>query len=190
MDRGQDQRLVPMILDVMGQIKKDFSALDRIAITRGPGSFTGLRIGIAAARGLGLAANKPVIGIDRFRIYREQVGKPKNDLFVVIGSKRRELYCQFFAAQGLQQEPMMMTESEITKFLANHSGILVTGDTTVVEAKNFRKPHEMEAITCAALAARISDINDPEFLPRPLYVRAPDVTVKNEQKNPVFQSIA
>ena len=69
MERGQDRRLVPLILEVMQKAGADFDTLDRIAVTRGPGSFTGLRIGIAAARGIGLAASKSVLGIDRFAIY-------------------------------------------------------------------------------------------------------------------------
>ncbi len=72
MERGQDQRLMPLIVEMMQQASVSFDQLDRIAVTRGPGSFTGLRIGLAAARGIGLAAGKPVIGIDRFAIYREQ----------------------------------------------------------------------------------------------------------------------
>src|SRR6201996_9161121 len=95
MHRGQDQRLMPLILQTLKQANVDFPQLDRIAITRGPGSFTGLRIGLAAARGIGLAAEKPVIGIDRFSIYREQVQRADKDLLVIIESKRRELYCQF-----------------------------------------------------------------------------------------------
>src|SRR5271168_4937059 len=72
MERGQDQRLMPLVLEIMKKAGVTFGDLDRIAVTRGPGSFTGLRIGLAAARGIGLAANKPVIGIDRFSIFHAQ----------------------------------------------------------------------------------------------------------------------
>src|ERR1700733_6915297 len=73
MERGQDQRLMPLVLETIDKAKVKFSSLDRVAVTRGPGSFTGLRISLAVARGIGLAADKPVIGIDRFMIYREQI---------------------------------------------------------------------------------------------------------------------
>ena len=75
MARGQDARLVPLLLEVMAAAGVAFPQLDRIAVTRGPGSFTGLRIGLATARGLGLAADKPVIGIDRFSIHAAQQGR-------------------------------------------------------------------------------------------------------------------
>lgn len=54
MARGQDARLMPLVQEVMARAGVDYAELDRVAVTRGPGSFTGLRIGLAAARGLGL----------------------------------------------------------------------------------------------------------------------------------------
>ena len=63
MIRGHAEALLPLLARVMKQSAVSFSAFDRVAVTVGPGSFTGLRVGIAAARGIGLAAKKPVIGI-------------------------------------------------------------------------------------------------------------------------------
>src|SRR6187455_2235246 len=61
--RGHAEALMPLIGRVMKQSDMAFSALDRIAVTTGPGSFTGLRVGIAAARGIALAAGKPAVGV-------------------------------------------------------------------------------------------------------------------------------
>jgi tRNA threonylcarbamoyladenosine biosynthesis protein TsaB len=63
MVRGHAEALMPLVADVMRNAQLDFAELDRIAVTVGPGSFTGLRVGIAAARGIGLAAMKPVVGL-------------------------------------------------------------------------------------------------------------------------------
>ena len=63
MARGHAEALMPMIERVMTAAGTPFTALDRIAVTVGPGSFTGLRVGISAARGLGLAADTPVVGV-------------------------------------------------------------------------------------------------------------------------------
>src|SRR5258707_12171327 len=63
MKRGHAEALTPLIARVIKQAGLIFEALDRIAVTTGPGSFTGLRVGLSAARGLALAANKPVVGL-------------------------------------------------------------------------------------------------------------------------------
>src|SRR6266705_7028939 len=63
MKRGHAEALMPLIARVMKESGLPFAALDRIAVTVGPGSFTGLRVGVAAARGIGLAAGKPVVGL-------------------------------------------------------------------------------------------------------------------------------
>jgi tRNA threonylcarbamoyladenosine biosynthesis protein TsaB len=175
MERGQDQRLMPLILEVMQKAGAGFSGLDRIAVTRGPGSFTGLRIGLAAARGIGLAAGKPVIGIDRFALYRLQVQAPHKSLLVVTDSRRKELFCRFYPSAGVAMESTMMNAGEIASFIARKGDTAVTGDIPV-EGVGFHPIHERETVTCARLAA-IADPKSAHFLPRPLYIRAPDVTL-------------
>jgi tRNA threonylcarbamoyladenosine biosynthesis protein TsaB len=64
MPRGHAEALMPLIDRVMSAAGIAYLALDRIAVTVGPGSFTGLRVGLSAARGIGLAADKPVVGAD------------------------------------------------------------------------------------------------------------------------------
>src|SRR6267378_6001992 len=63
MQRGHAEALMPLIARVMDSAAVEFKELDRIAVTTGPGSFTGLRVGISAARGIALAAGKPAIGL-------------------------------------------------------------------------------------------------------------------------------
>jgi tRNA threonylcarbamoyladenosine biosynthesis protein TsaB len=173
MQRGQDARLMPMVVSAMAQARCSFADLDRIAVTRGPGSFTGVRVGLAAARGIGLAAQKPVIGIDRFSIYTLLRGSPEKNLLVVIESKRAELFCRFFPAGQQPHEPCMMTEPEIEAFLAAHPLTEVAGDVAT--------PDEDILLACAKLAFS-ADPKSPESLPRPLYLRPPDVTFPNRPK--------
>src|SRR5438105_15944770 len=63
MKRGHAEALMPLIARVINQSGVSFATLDRIAVTTGPGSFTGLRVGLSAARGIALAAGKPVVGL-------------------------------------------------------------------------------------------------------------------------------
>src|SRR6478736_4078262 len=74
MKRGHAEALMPMIARVMQSANLAFTALDRIAVTMGPGSFTGLRVGISAARGLALAAKRPAVGLTTLSAYAAAVG--------------------------------------------------------------------------------------------------------------------
>src|ERR1700712_86762 len=69
MKRGHAEALMPLIGRVMKDSGVAFASLDRIAVTTGPGSFTGLRVGLSAARGIALAANKPVVGLTTLSAY-------------------------------------------------------------------------------------------------------------------------
>jgi tRNA threonylcarbamoyladenosine biosynthesis protein TsaB len=167
MERGLDARLLPLVLSVLEKSGKTFDDCDRIAVTRGPGSFTGVRVGLAAARGIGIAANKSVIGVDRFSIYA-RCAKPELDLLIIIESKRAELFCHFFPEQGAAHEGCMMTQEEIDAFLASHPNTAIAGDKATPDADIIK--------ACAEIAASASS-HDAAFAPQPLYLRAPDVTM-------------
>jgi len=177
MERGQDQRILPMLISLLSEAKKSFADIDRIAVTRGPGSFTGLRIGLAAARGIGFAASKPVLGIDRFSIYREQIKRSEHNLLVVLHSKRAELYCALYSPTKPEPEINMMKQEDILIFLQDHPKTKVSGDCEDLGLPNFAASKELEVITSARIASNLT-VNDAAYMPRPLYVRPPDVTIK------------
>ncbi|MDD3030017.1 MAG: tRNA (adenosine(37)-N6)-threonylcarbamoyltransferase complex dimerization subunit type 1 TsaB [Alphaproteobacteria bacterium] len=167
MARGQDARLVPMVLSVLEQAGSSFEALDRIAVTRGPGSFTGLRVGLAAARGMGFAAQKPVIGIDRFSAYAFCVAPASAGVLIVLESKRAELFCQYRPAPGDVREACLMTAEAVDAFLKDHPGTALIGD---------RGEDACDSLASVAALAAEADPHDPAFAPRPLYLRAADVS--------------
>jgi len=63
MDRGHAERLAPMVDEIVREAEVDFASLDRLAVTAGPGTFTGQRVGLAFMRGLRIALHRPLIGI-------------------------------------------------------------------------------------------------------------------------------
>jgi tRNA threonylcarbamoyladenosine biosynthesis protein TsaB len=102
MVRGHAESLMPLIARVIGAAKLDFKQIDRFAVTTGPGSFTGLRVGIAAARGLALAAGKPAVGISTLAALAAPLIAEDATIPVVaaIDARHGHVYLQVFAAGG------------------------------------------------------------------------------------------
>ena len=100
MVRGHAEALMPLIDRVMKQAGVPFAALDRIAVTTGPGSFTGLRVGISAARGIALAASKPAIGLTTLAAYAAPyiAHDDKTAVAVAIDARHQHVYLQVFGA--------------------------------------------------------------------------------------------
>jgi tRNA threonylcarbamoyladenosine biosynthesis protein TsaB len=91
--RGHAERLEPMVGAALAAAKADYADLDRIAVTTGPGSFTGVRVGIAFARGLALALDIPVIGVGSLdAIARPLSGVGEGTVAALLDAKRGEVY--------------------------------------------------------------------------------------------------
>jgi tRNA threonylcarbamoyladenosine biosynthesis protein TsaB len=93
MERGHAEALLPMVETVLRDSALTPALLDLLVVTVGPGSFTGLRIGLAAARGLALARKLPAMGIASFDAVKVDDGAPR-PLFIALESKRAELFLQ------------------------------------------------------------------------------------------------
>ena len=189
MSRGHSEALVPMIEEVFEKYDGcdiDVSDLSAIAVTIGPGTFTGIRIGLATARALALPRRLPVIGLTNFDVVFWQAPKVKGSKLVVLETKREDFYVQFFEENNeAVQGPLALTADEIQTRLPAKSITLVGDgaerlDQQLVESG--RKPSrlfsdvEPVAMEFAELASKRFDSGvyaDPE----PLYLRAPSVTV-------------
>src|SRR3569832_2030440 len=104
MKRGHAEALMPMIARVMQSANLAFTALDRIAVTAGPGSFTGLRVGISAARGLALAAKRPAVGLTTLSAYAAPIVGRSGSAPVIsaIDARHDHVYFQLVAGDGSQ----------------------------------------------------------------------------------------
>lgn len=185
--RGQAERLVPMVLDVMGEAGLAMERLDRIAVTVGPGAFTGIRIALAAARGFALATGVPVIGITTFEAVAHAVPAAERagrTLAVAVDSRRAEPYLRCFgAALEPLGDPVMLPPSAVAGWLPD-GPLLLAGDGAPLlrEALAGRaetgwsaSPGVPDAAVVAALAA-VRAVGDGAP-PRPFYLRPPDVTL-------------
>lgn len=187
MTRGQAEALMPMIAAVLGEAAIAVSALDLIAVTTGPGAFTGLRIGLAAARGLALASGVPLLGITSFAAVAAQVSadaRRNRSLVVALESKRSELYLQAFGASGVALgEGMLVAEADWGGFVPA-GALLLAGDGAprLAAALASRAPvlapgaGLTDAVDVARLAAAVwrPGLRPPP--PSPLYLRPPDTT--------------
>jgi tRNA threonylcarbamoyladenosine biosynthesis protein TsaB len=102
MTTGQAEAIMPMIERVMKQVDGGFASLERVAVSVGPGSFTGLRIGIAAARAIGLAAGIPVVGVSTLAAYAAPLINPQESGVIAVGIDARHgsVFFQAFTASG------------------------------------------------------------------------------------------
>src|SRR5213079_1799144 len=102
MTRGHAEALMPLIARMMDVAQLEFSELDRIAVTTGPGSFTGLRVGIAASRGIALATGKPAIGLSTLAGLAAPYIAADDSMPVVaaIDARHDNVYLQVFGPSG------------------------------------------------------------------------------------------
>src|SRR6202051_1319469 len=102
MKRGHAEALMPLIARVIAQSGVAFAGLDRIAVTTGPGSFTGLGVGLSAARGIALAANKPVVGVTTLTAYAAPVVSQNAEQPVIsaVDARHDQVYFQVVSGDG------------------------------------------------------------------------------------------
>src|SRR5580704_5235543 len=99
MIRGHAEALMPLLARVMKQSSLAFGDLDRVVVTTGPGSFTGLRVGIAAARGIGVATGLPVVGVKTLSAYAAPyLGvDDRGPVLASVDARHAQVYLQVFA---------------------------------------------------------------------------------------------
>jgi tRNA threonylcarbamoyladenosine biosynthesis protein TsaB len=189
MQRGQSERLLPLIETAMAEAGVAYGELAAIAVTTGPGGFTGPRIGLAAARGLALAAGVPAIGVGSFVAHAAAVPETERAarrLWVALDSRRDEIYLQAFESDlGEDGEPQILLPEEVAPRLGGEA-ILLTGDAAERTAELLEGSGDARIATtagparAAAVAGLVAGWPVPPAdapPPRPVYLRPPDVTL-------------
>lgn len=191
MGRGQAEQLVPMIESAMAEAGAEFAQLDAIAVTRGPGGFTGVRIGLATARGLALACRLPLIGVGSFLVSAQGVPVAERrgrTLVVVLDAKRSDVFVQFHDA-GLKPlgDPLSLTPPDLARRLPA-GPLLLVGDAIDQVSADLLAARggdialastggPADAAWLAALAATLPLPSPDAPPPAPIYLRAPDVNI-------------
>lgn len=177
--RGHQERLAPLVAEIMDEAGLGFDRLTRVGVTVGPGSFTGLRVGLAFAKGLGAALGAPVIGVG---VLEALAASEPGLVFAVLDARRDQVYVQAFAPGGLLgSRPLMApdalsVETAAARLLELSGGgpVILVGSGAPLLAPLL--PEARQVLTewpDPAAVARIA-ARKPPIPPRPLYLRAPD----------------
>lgn len=182
MVRGHAEALVSLIGRVVEASGIDYPAIDRIVVTVGPGSFTGLRVGVAAARGIALATNKPCVGVTTLRALASPyaAADTKSTVLAVINARHSHLYFQGFDGSGdpLDNPRVIGVDALIASLPPGRVHII--GDAAnMIEAvwpptkisPIFTQIDAPDIAWVARLGARAELAHE---LPKPVYLRAPD----------------
>jgi tRNA threonylcarbamoyladenosine biosynthesis protein TsaB len=191
MDRGQAEVLLPQIEAVLGDAGIGFPDLDVIATTTGPGSFTGLRIGLAAARGLALAAGKPLLALTGFEALL--AGLTEENLIgrkvaVAIDSRRGPVFAQMFefavAGWAPLAPPTSLEPDAFDAWLPPEPMLILAdpGAAAPPERPGLAvKRSAIQAGDIARVAAALGPAGIGRLAAVPLYLRPPDVTMPKSQ---------
>ncbi len=177
MERGHQDRLAGRVRDAVGEAGIGFDALDRIGVTIGPGSFTGLRVGLAFAKGLSIALDVPCVGIGSLEALAASV-PGQGVVAAAIDARRGQVYLQLFSGGAPLTAPEALTlgcaEARI-QAVSGGSPITAVGSgaaclaprpTMWIDERRFPDPVALARLTAAA--------PEPTGRPAPLYLRAPD----------------
>lgn len=196
MQRGQAERLVPLVQDLLADAGIGFDAIDRIAVTVGPGTFTGLRIGLAAARGFALAAGCPLVGVTSLEVAVAGLPAPPvaGGILAVIESRREDLFVQPFDNRNQSlAEPADILPADLPAYVAGFFGdgpLTLVGDAAIRAAAALEGTLDLaaivtttggaEALAGARLAAAL-DLAGIDARPAdPFYLRPPDVALPGQ----------
>ncbi len=195
MSSGQAERLMPIIADVMGQAGIKFEDLDAVVTTTGPGAFTGLRIGMSAAKALGLSLGIPVFGITTLQALATQYAREKNpadSLAVIIETKREDFYFEVFSreAQGVS-EAAAVPGADILRTIKGKK-VVILGDgaarfKSMDGAADLNFAEGFQVPDMGFIAANFYEKSSGDVYiqsPEPVYLRGADVTTSTKPARP------
>ncbi len=164
MSRGQAERIAPMVREVMAAAGAAFAEIDRIAVTTGPGSFTGVRVGLSFGRALALALGKPCVGISTLEALALEEGEAglRGALIETPGASYVALYdngAPLIAPRAIERgahEDLIWGAAKGRAFTVRGPGV---------------------SVRIAELALRAARLNSAHYPPNPTYLRAPHVTL-------------
>jgi tRNA threonylcarbamoyladenosine biosynthesis protein TsaB len=182
MARGHAEALMPLIARVMEAARIDFFELDRIAVTVGPGSFTGVRVGVAAARGLALASGKPAVGLSTLAAFTAPhvAAGFAGTVVAVVDARHGQVYLQAFGPGGRALAPPRLAAVREAIEAVRAGAAMIAGSGADMVAAQWPPGLPPPAVDARGApdigwVARLGAAAEPgRALPKPLYLRRPD----------------
>lgn len=183
MARGHAEALAPMVEEAGRALEGGLASLGRIAVTIGPGSFTGIRVGVALARAMALVLGVPVVGVPTLVAFAAPLlSEPRPGIIAAaIDARHGSVYFQLFEPSGRPLGPPRCdTVRECVRGIGAGPALLAgdAADLVAAEAHRAGLPYDLAAAGVApdiVAVARIGLAFDPAGNPaRPLYVKPPD----------------
>jgi tRNA threonylcarbamoyladenosine biosynthesis protein TsaB len=193
MIRGHAEALMPLLRRVMDDAGLAFPDIDRIAVTTGPGSFTGLRVGISAARGIAMAAERPVVGISTLSAYAapHMAADDKLPVVAAIDARHAHVYLQVFAPGGRALTAARIAALSEAVQAAKETPCYLVGSAAQTVAAALSDSHRAASLVDASAAPDIAwvarmgaVVPEGQSPPTPQYLRAPDAQPQNAARLP------
>ena len=192
MVRGHAEAVMPLIARVMDAARSEFVELNRIAVTVGPGSFTGLRVGISAARGIALAAGRPAIGLSTLSaLAAPHVAARSGDTIIAaIDARNEQVYFQVFAPNGVTVVTPRLDRVRAAVRAVPVGPTVITGSGAMLVASHWPSGSPVPRVEdhaapdigwVARLGAAAQEEGAP---PKPLYLRRPDARPQDAGRLP------
>jgi tRNA threonylcarbamoyl adenosine modification protein YeaZ len=183
MARGHAEALAPMVEEAMRGVDGGFASLGRIAVATGPGSFTGIRVGLAMARAMGLALAIPVVGVSTLAAFAAPLlSEPKPGIIAAaIDARHGSVYFQLFEASGRPMGPPRCDTARECVRAIGAGPAWLAGDAAQIVANEAHRaglPHDLDAARDAPDIVALAWMGlalFPSVSPaRPIYVKPPD----------------
>ena len=192
MVRGHAEAVMPLIARVMDAARSEFVELNRIAVTVGPGSFTGLRVGISAARGIALAAGRPAIGLSTLSaLAAPHVAARSGDTIIAaIDARNEQVYFQVFAPNGVTVVTPRLDRVRAAVRAVPVGPTVITGSGAMLVASHWPSGSPVPRVEdhaapdigwVARLGAAAQEEGAP---PKPFYLRRPDARPQDAGRLP------
>lgn len=179
--KGHAEVLMDYVSDVVAAAELTMAEIDLIAVNVGPGSFTGVRIGVAAARGFALALGRPAVGITGFQAlaHESRLLHPGRSILVLLDAHRGDIYGQLFDLDGREAAAPVILSLETAQnyAAAQPAQTVLAGTAAAMVNAALADRHELGVLNATGRIesfAHLARLQSPQQAPKPLYMRGPD----------------